>query len=546
VWPLTLLLLVRMAKGRSRTLVVAISSAAVASAVLMAATYHSVADPSRAYYGTDTRAHELLIGAVVAVLLARPRETTPRPRWTLPIAGWLTAGGLAWVAWRVTDTSAWLYRGGFFGVAIATAVLVARVTQADKTVLHPVLSSGPLRATGRISYGLYLWHWPVLLWLDPDRTRWAGVPLLVLRVGVTFVIATLSYVLVERPVRTGTLAVWPGRRLLVTAAIAVLAVLVAVSVSIPTSSGPSLAAVFPNAGAAPPPRPGPTSPSTTPLGRALIELQYGPQPRFWAPGDLRIQADGHPLADGVVFLPSLDRHDGRPHIVMVGDSVLRSLLAGFDPGPAASGDYYGYSELGCAFLPGTDVNQGRVGSYEPSCPLLPTRWRMLVDRRRPDVSFLLVGAFEVLDRLIDGHLYRVATPEWAALLRTALLRDVDLFASRGGLVALPTVPCFDPPDYGVAGAAGSPGDRRDPHRVAAVNAVIGEVAQARPSVVRIIDLAAFLCPAGHARDHIGGVRLRLDGVHFTRAGARIVSTWLAPRLGALIPPGAVFATSTWR
>ena len=75
-----------------------------------------------------------------------------------------------------------------------------------------------------------------------------------------------------------------------------------------------------------------------------------------------------------------------------------------------------------------------------------------------------------------------------------------------------------------------------------MNAVIRAVARARPKVVRIVDLAGFLCPDGHAREHIGGVTLRVDGVHFTRGGARIVAQWLAPRLEALIPAGPVFAT----
>jgi hypothetical protein len=158
------------------------------------------------------------------------------------------------------------------------------------------------------------------------------------------------------------------------------------------------------------------------------------------------------------------------------------------------------------------------------------------------VSFLLLGAWEVFDWLVDGHLYRVGTPAWVSLLRTALIRDVDLFSSRGGLVALPTVPCFDPPDYDVAGAAGGPTDRRDPRRAAAVNAVIRQVARARPRAVRIVDLAGFLCPDGHPRDHIGGVTVRRDGVHFTGAGAQLMSRWLAPRLEALIPAGPVFAT----
>jgi hypothetical protein len=222
--------------------------------------------------------------------------------------------------------------------------------------------------------------------------------------------------------------------------------------------------------------------------------------------------------------------------------VLYSLATGFDPGPTARADYYLYYQIGCGFLPGTVKDRLRTVPQVSSCPLTAARWRLLVDRRRPDVSFLFVGALEVLDHRIDGHRYRVGSTAYHDLLRDALMRDVDLFASQGGLVVMPTVPCFDPTNFGVAGASGEKSDRTDPLRIAAVNAVIGEVARARPDVVRVVDLAGFLCPHGHARDRIGGVQVRVDGVHFTPDGARIVSRWLAPRLEALVPPGRVLAT----
>jgi peptidoglycan/LPS O-acetylase OafA/YrhL len=541
VWPLTLLALLRLARGRRGFLVCALSAATLASAALMAGLYHSGSDPSRAYYGTDTRAHELLVGALLAVLFAH--SSTSRTARPLRAAGLVAVAVLVAFLGFATDSSGWLYRGGFLGVAMVTAVVVASVTRAPDSSLSRVLSWAPLRATGRISYGLYLWHWPVMLWLTPDRTDRHGGALLGLRVAVTYAIATTSYVLIERPVRTGVAPIWNGRRLWIATAAALTTVVVAVTVTVsaPTTTS-SFAVALPRGAANPPPLPGPTSRATTPLVRGLLQLTSTGKPRFWEPGDLAVQADGHPLADGVLFLPSLDRLDGRPHIVMVGDSVLFTLARGFEPGPTARADYYLYAQQGCAFLPGTDLDRGKEGQHQPACALVPTRWRMLVERRRPDVSFLYAGAFEVFDRLIDGRRYRVGTTAWARRLRNALTRDVDLFASRGGLVALPTVPCFDPPDYGVAGAAGGQTDRGDPRRAAAVNGVIRQVARAHPDVVRIVDLAGFLCPNGHPRDHINGVTLREDGVHFTRAGARIVSRWLAPRLELLVPPGPVFAT----
>jgi hypothetical protein len=294
-----------------------------------------------------------------------------------------------------------------------------------------------------------------------------------------------------------------------------------------------------------PPLPGPTSAATVPAQRVTAGNRLAQLAPGWAPGDLAIQADGRRLAFSVNFLPALDRGDGRPHIVMVGDSVLLTLtLGGFDPGPDARGDYYTESDIGCSFLPGQPTDRSRSEPLFPGCApaLREARWRLLVDRRRPDISFMLVGALEVFDNRFEGHLYRVGTPAYAHRLRDQLLHDVDLFSSRGGLVALPTVPCFDPPDYHVAGVIQDETSRRDPRRVAAVNAVIRSVAAARPDVVRIVDLAGLLCPHGHPRDFIDGVKIRSDGIHFTTGGEKIVSHWLGPRLEALIPPGPVFAS----
>ena len=96
----------------------------------------------------------------------------------------------------------------------------------------------------------------------------------------------------------------------------------------------------------------------------------------------------------------------------------------------------------------------------------------------------------------------------------------------------------------MAGARDGFSARRDPRRLAAVNAVVREVARERPKVVRLVDLQSFICPHGTPRKVMHGVQIRKDGVHFTHGGSRIVSRWLAPRLEALIPAGPVFASLT--
>jgi peptidoglycan/LPS O-acetylase OafA/YrhL len=102
-----------------------------------------------------------LLGAALALLLARPRR---RPRQAsataslsgLELAGIVAVGYLGWLWTHVADTSTWLYKGGFLVEGVAVAALIAAATRPYSPILGPVLSMAPLRAVGRISYGLYL------------------------------------------------------------------------------------------------------------------------------------------------------------------------------------------------------------------------------------------------------------------------------------------------------------------------------------------------------------------------------------------------------
>ncbi len=118
------------------------------------------------------------------------------------IAGWLGAAGLVWAMHDFTEQSSWGYDGGFLLVAITGAVLLAAVTLRPDLLLARLLSWSPLVGIGRISYGLYLYHWPLFLFLTPERTGVSGNALLAVRLGATLAVSLASYYLVERPIRT--------------------------------------------------------------------------------------------------------------------------------------------------------------------------------------------------------------------------------------------------------------------------------------------------------------------------------------------------------
>ena len=113
------------------------------------------------------------------------------------------AGAIAlWVL--TTSTSSFPYSGGFFLIGLAVAAVILSAVAAPRSIVPRVLSLAPVRYVGRISYGLYIWHWPIFIWLDHSRTGLYGYELFVVRVLVTFAVSVVSFHLIERPIRMGT------------------------------------------------------------------------------------------------------------------------------------------------------------------------------------------------------------------------------------------------------------------------------------------------------------------------------------------------------
>lgn len=184
---------------------------AVASAVEMAILFDPGTDPSRVYYGTDTRASGLLLGALLAMVWTpwRSRQpAAPGARATLNVAG---VAGLALVAWfflRVNAFDPFIYRGGFFLLDLVCLVVIAVVVHPAAS-LSKVLAWAPLQWIGLRSYSIYLWHWPIFMVTRPGLdTPLTGLPLLVLRLGLTVGAAELSYRYVEQPLRRGAIGNW--------------------------------------------------------------------------------------------------------------------------------------------------------------------------------------------------------------------------------------------------------------------------------------------------------------------------------------------------
>jgi peptidoglycan/LPS O-acetylase OafA/YrhL len=205
IWPPLFVLAVRL---RRRAVVpVLVALAAIGSTALMWALYTPGADTSRVFYGTDTRAAPLLVGVLLAFIW-RPGSMTRLSRAGVWVLDGIAVAGLAAVVYMfatVHDYDSFTYRGGFLVLAICAAPLLAGIIH-PQGVLGRVLGHTVPRWLGERSYGIYLWHWPVLCLSRPGTdVHLARGLLIALQAAVTIAIAALSYRFVERPIRTGSL-----------------------------------------------------------------------------------------------------------------------------------------------------------------------------------------------------------------------------------------------------------------------------------------------------------------------------------------------------
>lgn len=220
IWPA--ITLVALKFGKRRAVLITALVGAIASTIWMAVLsvsngFPELADPSRAYFGTDSHIMGLLIGAALATVWRPgrlPTKLVPGAKILLTAIGVASLLAVIWVFWQVGEFSGFLYRGGFLLFAVLVAVLVAMASHPGSP-FGAMLGTQPWRYIGQRSYGLYLWHWPIFMVTRPDLDIGLdGLPLLILRFGLTFGVAELSYRYVEMPIRRGAIkkfiAQWRG------------------------------------------------------------------------------------------------------------------------------------------------------------------------------------------------------------------------------------------------------------------------------------------------------------------------------------------------
>ncbi len=207
VWPLVFAAGMRIL--RVRGMLILTFGLALGSAILMAVLYRPGADPSRIYYGTDTRAAGVLFGAALAFLWNPSTIQLPTNRRAgimADTAGLLALSGLLVCFVWMSELNPLLYHGGFALITALTGILIGTILHPAARIVPFILGLAPLRWIGLRSYGLYLWHWPVFMVTRPYLdVQLDGPVLLVLRLAIVGVLVELSYRYIEIPARRGAI-----------------------------------------------------------------------------------------------------------------------------------------------------------------------------------------------------------------------------------------------------------------------------------------------------------------------------------------------------
>jgi len=215
IWPAVAYVVVRRWARRGLrilALLVALASTAWMTALALMNGFPDLADPSRAYFGTDSHCMGLLLGAALATAW-RPgrmrKNIAPGARSIITGAGIVALLGILYFFFFVGEYTPWLYRGGgFLVLSVLVALLIAMCTH-PASPLGPWLGSQPWRYIGQRSYGLYLWHWPIFMITRPHLdVPLDGPALFGLRLALTFGVAELSFRFFEMPIRRGAIDRW--------------------------------------------------------------------------------------------------------------------------------------------------------------------------------------------------------------------------------------------------------------------------------------------------------------------------------------------------
>lgn len=216
IWPLLIFGVFAISRRQPRRLPIAVSLLlAIASGVAMWLIYTPGQDPTRVYYGTDTHAFGLLIGAILSLIVTSTKSHPKADSWPSPgkseqvmagVIGTFALAGYIAQLFLMPDDAEFTYRGGLILTSVLGALMIWGVIR-EFGPLKWIFSTAVMRWLGQRSFSLYLWHWPVVMILRAifDGNHSSDKPWILglVAVPISFLLAELSYQFVENPFRRG-------------------------------------------------------------------------------------------------------------------------------------------------------------------------------------------------------------------------------------------------------------------------------------------------------------------------------------------------------
>ncbi|HEY6318061.1 MAG TPA: acyltransferase family protein [Acidimicrobiia bacterium] len=496
LFPLAVLAVLRLSAGRDafrRNLRVMLLCALGVSA-LTSVIAGALGATDFVYYSLPTRGGEILVGALLATFVfATPRgEHRPARWWSL--AGVAALGAIAYLATTTTSTTAWVTHGGLLVFALLSALVILGGLASGP--LATALAVPPLRWLGRISYGVYLYHWPIILWLTADRVGASGFWLVAVQAAVTLAAATASYFLVELPIRQGRVITERAARLSVPIALVLVGGLTVWTTA--SFTQPPLIDFASTAAA-------------LHTGRSGRDASHLAAPS--APGSAHVAP---PTVEMIGDSTGLQTAIG---LTIWADTTHRMTLLGW----TADGNRW----LGCGIVQAGLVRyEGVVSAANHSCGDRNADWGQVLDATRPAAVVLQFGPFDVADHLLPGDTtWRgPGDPTYDKVLLASMQSLADVSLDRGIPTIWLTSPAIDLSHTDVP--AGTPLPEANPARTQKLNDLLRTLARERPAV-HLADLAAWVTrwPGGEF-----DANLRPDGVHFSWGSAYTVADWLGPAI----------------
>lgn len=477
--------------ARLRTVLVALAALAATGWTAWLAT--SGASFPRLYYGTDSRAAALLVGVGTAFLLSIGGQRRRGGASGLPLQQVQAIGVVGLVLsvlpiLVVRADSTWVFeRGGALLFALAASMVFIAVADRRPMVLTRALSWRPIVLLGQMTYGLYLYHWPINLWLDPYLQPLPLGIAVALKFALTLAVAAVSYRYLESRVLLGGFRSllprgWPARRawILPVSGAVVIALAAVTMWRVPVAQDP--------------------------LDVPPLTAEQAP---FAAPGE------------PVTF-------------ALLGDSVGASLAEGWRDERYPGVTMVNQSRIGCDLIDAPVVHDGQeVAGVAQDCDDWRDEWPGKVEEAGASDLVVLTGTQFIADHKVEDGVARSRSAKLGEVIQRTL-DDVERRAREHGIerVHVVTMPCREiergrlDPRFQFFAESGS-----DPDNVAWVNDVVTDWSR-QGDDRSVIDLWQPLCGDGGYRADMNGIPLYHDTVHFSPSGAAMVWTWLTPRVVA--------------